>query len=521
MSLRMDRGKPALIAAPLAERQRSMVGVIDIGSNSLRLVLYDRISRAPKILFNEKVMCALGRGLNLSGRLNPEGRVLARDNVERFVMLSRQLGVGQLDILATSAVRDATDGPAFVAEIERRCGVVVTVIDGMREGRLSASGVRAGIPDADGITGDLGGGSVELAMTGAKAAGLVASLPIGPLRLIEASGDDSRPRAAVDQAVASLPWLAQARGKPFYAVGGTWRALARLHMEQTGYPLHVIQNYQLPRTEAENFLEVISRLSRRSLEKVTGISRKRLETVPLAAYVLHRLIKAIQPDRVIFSAYGLREGHLFEQLPPAEQRLDPLLVAAEAMARTNPRFSCGGDELVRWTDPLFADETTAQRRLRRAAALLSDIGWSEHPDYRDEQTFMRCLRMPVAGLDHAARAYLAVALHARYGGNPDAPILARIFGLIDEDTFARARSVGLGLRLAYTLSGGAPGLVGGATLEVDETTLALTVPEHTAIYTGEAVQRRLDALGRAVGKRTLVRTDDAQVPPPARKRARG
>ncbi|HLZ67366.1 MAG TPA: Ppx/GppA family phosphatase [Aliidongia sp.] len=512
---------PFNAVALLDERRRTMVGVIDIGSNSLRLVIYDRISRSPMVLFNEKVMCALGRGLNSSGRLNPEGVVLARDNIDRFVALARGLGVARLDVLATSAVRDASDGADFVAEIERRNRIKIQVIDGIEEGRLSAAGVRAGIPDADGITGDLGGGSVELAMTGAVVSPLVASLPIGALRLTEAGSDDVKARAIVDQAVASLDWLPQGRGRKFYAVGGTWRALARIHMEQTGYPLHIIQNYSIGRLEAENFTDLIGRQSRRSLDKVTGISRKRLETVPLAAYVLHRLIKAIQPDRVVFSAYGLREGHLFEQLPPAEQRLDPLLTAAEAMAKIHPRFSCGADELVRWTAPLFPNETSSQKRLRRAAALLSDIGWSEHPDYRDEQTFMHCLRMPVAGLDHGARAFLAVALHARYGGSPDAPILARIHGLIDEPTFARARAVGLSLRLAYTLSGGAPGLVGGATLDVDDTTLALTVPEHTALYTGEAIQRRLDALGRAVGKRTLVRADDAEVPPPAKKRARG
>ena len=513
--------QPFAAVALLDERRRTMVGVIDIGSNSLRLVIYDRVSRSPMVLFNEKVMCALGRGLNSSGRLNPDGVVLARDNIERFVALARGLGVARLDILATAAVRDASDGASFVAEIEQKNRIKIQVIDGFEEGRLSAAGVRAGIPDADGITGDLGGGSVELAMTGAVVSPLVASLPIGALRLTEVGGDDAKARQIVDQAVASLDWLGQGRGRKFYAVGGTWRALARIHMEQTGYPLHIIQNYSIGRQEAESFTDLIGRQSRRSLDKVAGISRKRLETVPLAAYVLHRLIKAIQPERVVFSAYGLREGHLFEQLPPAEQRLDPLLAAAETMARTNPRFATGGDELVRWTDPLFPNETAAQKRLRRAAALLSDIGWSEHPDYRDEQTFMRCLRMPFAGLDHAARAFLAVALHARYGGNADANILSRISGLIDEATFARARSVGLGLRLAYTLSGGAPGLVGHATLEVDETTLALTVPEHTAIYTGEAVQRRLDALGRAVGKRTVVRTDDAEMPPPARRRARG
>ena len=491
-----------------------MVGVIDIGSNSLRLVLYDGIGRAPSVLFNEKVMCALGRSLNSTGRLNAEGVVLARDNVERFVMLARQLGVSRLDVLATSAVRDASDGPSFVAEIERRCGIKITVVDGLREGRLSASGVLAAIPEADGITGDLGGGSVELAITGPQPSGFVVSLPIGPLRLLEAAGD---PHVAIDKAIDAVPWLAQAAGKPFYAVGGAWRALARIHMEHNNYPLHVIQNYVLERSAAELFLSLIERQSRRSLEKIMGISRKRLETVPLAAYVLARLLVRIQPSRVVFSASGLREGHLYELLTPAEQRQDPLLVAAAEMARANPRFGAGGDELVEWTDPLFPNETPGQRRLRRAASLLSDIGWSEHPDYRDEQVFMRCLRMPVPGIDHAGRAFIANALHARYGGEADAPVLYSARALLDETVFLQARAVGHAFRLAYTLTGGAPGLLHRTAVALEATSVALTIPEHTAIYTGEAVQRRLDALGRALGRRTAIRTEDA--PPPTKNRA--
>jgi exopolyphosphatase / guanosine-5'-triphosphate,3'-diphosphate pyrophosphatase len=517
--MRMDRGPLGDIAAPLADGRQNMVGVIDIGSNSLRLVIYDRLSRAPKVLFNEKVMCALGRGLNSSGRLNPDGVVLARDNIERFVMLSRQLGVGRLDMLATAAVRDAADGPAFVAEVEHRCGIPVTVIDGAREGRLSASGVRAGIPEARGITGDLGGGSVELVMTGPQPSELVASLPIGPLRLIDGSGDDVKPRVTVDQAVASLPWLGQARGQPFYAVGGAWRALARIHMEQSAYPLHVIQNYQLPRSAAEGFFEFISRQSRRSLAQMDGVARKRIETVPLAAYVLYRLINTIQPSEVVFSAYGLREGHLFELLSPEAQRQDPLLVACEQMAAADPRFGPGGEELLDWTNPLFPDETPAQNRLRRAAALLSDIGWGEHPDYRDEQVFTRCLRMPVPGIDHAGRVFIAVALQARYGGEVDATVMAAPRHLLGESDFARARAIGLAFRLGYTLTGGAPQLIGKAAVTLDPAVVTLTIPEHTAIYTGEAVQRRLEALGRSLGRRTDMRTEQLSSTPPVKKRA--
>lgn len=506
MSLASASSAPPPGLEALAERQRTMVGVIDIGSNSLRLVLYDRIGPAPVVLFNEKVMCALGRGLNQSGRLNPEGVVLARDNIERFVLLAGQLKVTRLDILATSAVRDAADGSRFVADIERRCGIRVTVIDGDTEGRLSASGVRAGIPDAEGLTGDLGGGSVELVMTGPRPGGPVVSLPIGPLRLLEGSGDEQRPRAAVDQAVGSIAWLVRGKGKPFYAVGGTWRTLARLHMEEQHYPLHVIQHYTIPRDEAEAYLELMSHQSRRSLDKIPGVSRRRLETVPLAAHVLYRLLRRSQASMLVFSAYGLREGHLHELLGEAERREDPLIAAAAQVARDHPRFGAGGEELVRWTDPLFAGETAPETRLRRAAALLSDIGWSEHPDYRAEQVFMRCLRMPVPGIDHPGRVFVANVLHARYGGDPDAPEIGRFRGLIDDQAFTRARALGAAFRVAYTLTGGAPGLVGGCALALEGGLLTLTVPEHTAIYTGEAVTRRLDALGRALGRRTQVKT---------------
>ena len=495
----------ASAAPPTARFQDDApVGILDIGSNSLRLVLYDRLGRAPTVLLNEKVMCALGRGLNATGRLNPAGVVLARDHIERYVLLARRLGVERLDILATSAVRDADDGPAFVRAIEERCQVKITVIDGAREGRLSALGIRAGIADADGLCGDLGGGSLELAMTGRSPRGPVISLPIGPLRF-EENGDQNIPRQAIDTALAAVEWLEQGRGKPFYAVGGSWRALARIHMDQSLYPLHIIQNYTLPRADAEQFLALIDRQSRRSLEKVAGISRRRLEIIPLAAHILRRVIATVQPSSLVFSAYGLREGHLFEQLSAAERAQDPLLAAVRQIGLGSSRFNADERELTRWTDKLIRNETETETRLRRAAVLLSDVGWHEHPDYRAEQVFTRCLRMPVPGIDHPGRVYLATALHARYGGDGEMPGLLRVRTLIDDAAFERARALGLALRLAYTISGGAPDLLRETRLAWNGGMLVLSVPEENALYSGEAVQRRLDALGRALGGATVIR----------------
>jgi exopolyphosphatase/guanosine-5'-triphosphate,3'-diphosphate pyrophosphatase len=498
----MPRGSPARRKRRPA--RSGCVAVVDIGSNSLRLVVYDGVRRAPRTLFNEKVMCGLGRSIETTGRLDPGGVELARANLARFVALARGISVKRLDVIATAAVRDASDGRAFVAEIEKRHKLKVKILAGAEEGRLSAFGVVAGIPEARGIAGDLGGGSVELVPIAGGQVGAAATLPIGPLRLQPYAGDDRKLRDAIDKQLAGVPWLNTAvDGGAFYAVGGAWRALARIHMEQTRYPLHIIQHYTVPRGEADDFLDVIARLSKKSLEKMTTVSRKRLDVVPIAARVLQRLLRRVAPKALIFSAFGLREGHIYNLLDEAEQRTDPLIAACGDIAETSRRFGADGAELFTWTNSLFAGESTERRRLRLAAALLGEIGWREHPDYRAEQAFRNVLYMPVAGLDHRERAYLAGTIYARYGGNENgAAVLER---LLDEEARLQARITGLALRLGYTLSGGVPGGLSRSRLAVDGNALVLTLGGTAVRRHGESVQRRLDALGRMLGRRTEVR----------------
>jgi exopolyphosphatase/guanosine-5'-triphosphate,3'-diphosphate pyrophosphatase len=491
-------------SAMLQTERRTSIAVVDIGSNSLRLVVYDGVRRAARMLLNEKVLCGLGRGLDESGRLNAEGVELSRVNLQRFVALSRAIGVTRLDVLATAAVRDAADGKDFASEIERRFGVRVRILAGAEEGRLSALGVLSGIPDAAGIAGDLGGGSVELVPIAKGQAGPGATLPLGPLRLAGLADDDKRLREAIDRHLATVPWLTATPANSFYAVGGAWRALARIHMEQTQYPLHIIQQYTLSRGEAEKYLDLVARQSRKSLEKIATVSKKRLEVVPLAARILLRLLRRIEPKELVFSASGLREGHLYSLLDAAEQRQDPLLAACAEAAQLNPRFGANGEAIFAWTSALFPKEPAARQRLRRAAALLSDIAWQEHPDYRAVQALRHALYMPIAGLSHAERAFIALALHARYGGRGTLDLAAPL-ELLDEDALAAARTIGLAFRLGYTISGGVPGLLNGVTLGLSDGAVALTFAQSGAGRFGESVQRRLDALGRAMAKRTEVR----------------
>ena len=493
------------------------IAVVDVGSNSLRLVVFERLGAALMPLLNEKVMCGLARGIARSGRLNRDGVQLAYANVQRFVALARALQVDHLAVIATAAVRDAKDGAKFAAELERRNGIEVRVIDGTEEARLSALGVLAGIPTADGVAADLGGGSVELVEiqggNGRPTIGSGVTLPLGPLRLGELGDNRKAVADTIDRIVAEAPVLRAVAGRALYVVGGAWRAIARLHMEQARYPLHIIHQYTIGRAQADGFLDLVSRLSRRSLEQITTINRKRLEVVPLAATILRRLIAVGRPERVIFSAFGLREGYAHGLLP-TEHPVDPLIAACAGMAAGQGRFHADGDRLQLWTAPLFPGLPASSRRLHRAVCWLSDQAWMEHPDYRAEHAFTRSLRMPVGAVDHAERVFIAAALHTRYGGAADDPIRLSTAPLLGDRMTAEARALGLALRLAYTLCGGALDLLADVRLVREPDALILELPAAGSVLLGEAVERRLAALGRALnlGQRSVRYRAAAAVP---------
>ena len=339
---------------------------------------------------------------------------------------------------------------------------------------------------------------------GEPAIGAGITLPIGPLRLGDVADNRKAAAEAIDEAIGNAAVLRGAAGRALYLVGGAWRAIARLHMEQTRYPLHIIHDYTIARRPAEAFLDIIGGQSRRSLERIASISRKRLETVPLAALILRRLIASGRPDAIVFSAFGLREGYAYGLLPKP-RREDPLIAGCIAVAASQSRLHSDGDRLAAWTAPLFPALGERERRLHRAACWLSDIAWTEHPDYRAEQAFTRSLRMPVPAIGHAERVFVASVLHARYGGAPDDPIKAPTRPLIDDRAAGEARSLGLALRLAYTLCGGALELLDEVALVREGDSLILDVRGGETLFAGEAVQRRLDALGRALGLATKSR----------------
>lgn len=475
------------------------IGVVDIGSNTVRLVVYDLPNRLPIPIFNEKSQCALGLGLGQSGRLNPKGTAEALRSLVRFVKLAKAMEVEHLELVGTAAVRDASDGGEFVRRIEAQCGMPVHVLSGAEEARLAAVGLINGVPRADGVLGDLGGGSLDLVSLKQGEVGTYATLPLGHLRLRErAEGNLERARAVVAGDLATVGWLGETNGRRLYAIGGSWRALARIFIEQTRHPLHVIDNFEMGFFDALRLAGLVAGLSQATLAQLDNLDAKRLETLPYAALALAVLLEHAKPARVVFSAFGMREGQMIELLPTRLRRQDPLISACESHAERTGRFAMHGQEILDWMTPLFAGESPEEQRLRLASCLLSDIGWNEHPDYRVAHSVLRVLRVPYPGLTHADRVELALAVLVRYGGDVGHEAVVGHLGLLDEARMVRARTTGLALRLAQTLSGGAPGLLRRTRLALDEKRLSLQIPKDGAVFLSEAVERRLNRLARAI-----------------------
>lgn len=479
-----------------AEQSGGRVAVVDIGSNSIRLVVYEGATRAPIAIFNEKVLCALGRTIEKTGRLNPDGVVQALENLTRFARLARGMDCARIDAYATAAVRDASDGAEFVRAASERSGMDIRVISGEEEARLSAMGVIAGTPNANGAMGDLGGGSLELVALDSGVISAHATMPLGPLRLIEGGLDVAR--ALVDESLGGLTWLSRMKGRIFYPVGGAWRAMAKLHMEQSGYPLHVIHHYAIDGQEARDFAHFVSRQGRSWLEKTASVPKRRIDALPFAALALERILAVGEPREVMFSAYGLRDGHMLNLLPPARQADDPLIDHCAQFAHRIDRFS-HAELLSGWTDRLFQGETAGDTRLRRAACLLSDICWTEHPDYRAEHAFLRVLRMPFPAVDHWERAWLALAVFARYNGKIEESCTDLARNLLTDAQRQRCATLGQALRLAHTLTGGALDLLRRSRLDRDGERIMLTLPDGEGALVGDAVTKRLEALAKTSG----------------------
>ena len=470
--------------------------VIDIGSNSVRLVVYEGPRRAPAVIFNEKVAAGLGRGLSIDGRIADEDATRGLTALRRYALLARHMEVKDLQCVATAAVRDAANGPDFIAKAAE-AGLEIRLLSGEEEAEAAGYGVIAAIPDAHGIAVDLGGGSLELAEVASGEVGRGASFPLGVLRLpaLRKDGEQVFERA-VRKMLKAADWPGNLTGLPLYLVGGSWRALARLDLELTRDPLAVLDQHTLPRMALRRLVRATKRLTFEEIRAIPGMASTRASTLPDAAALLAALANIIDVPEMTVSSSGLREGLLYQALDAGTRAQDPLIVAAEFEGRRLARFAPHGPAIADWIAPLFASEAFADSRIRLAASLLSDVAWSANPDFRAERGTEIGLHGNWRGIDIPGRILLARALHAGFGGaDGDFPAMG---ALVEAERLARARQWGLAIRLAQRLTGGVEAPLKASSIAHVDGKLRLSLEPGWHHLAGESVERRLRSLAHTL-----------------------
>jgi exopolyphosphatase/guanosine-5'-triphosphate,3'-diphosphate pyrophosphatase len=432
-------------------RALSRVGVVDVGSNSVRMVVFDGAARSPAYFYNEKIMCALGAGVSETGNLNPKGRDRALAAMIRFKHLADGMGLSELTVVATAAVRDAQDGPAFCADVLLHTGLRIWVIDGKEEARLSAQGVLLGWPGAYGLICDIGGSSMELAEISEGRVGKRVTSNLGPLKLQGLSGGHKGRKAHIKETVASLVEQMGAQRDRLFLVGGSWRAIARIDMHRRGYPLHVLHEYRMTPAHVSRTARYIAETDIEELRNACGISSARMILVPLAAMVLRQLVKAFKPTDIAISSYGIREGLLYEQMPQRLRDRDPFIEASRFAENKDARMPGFGKSLYDFVLPLFKSAPETRKRLVKAACLLHDVSWRAHPDYRAEVCFDNATRANLGGLNHHERIFLGLALLHRYSNTREGTRFEELYTLVDEKTQLEAEVLGKAMRFGAML----------------------------------------------------------------------
>jgi exopolyphosphatase/guanosine-5'-triphosphate,3'-diphosphate pyrophosphatase len=485
-------------------RALSRVGVVDIGSNSVRMVVFDGAARSPAYFYNEKIMCGLGAGLGDSGRLNPEGRKRALAAIKRFQLLAHGMEATPLTAVATAAVREAEDGADFVADVERETGMNVHIIDGSEEARLSAQGVLLGWPGSYGLVCDIGGSSMELAEISGGQVGRCVTSPLGPLKLASVKGGKKGRRSFIKEQVARLHDQMGEQPNRLFLVGGSWRAIARIDMDRRGYPLHVLHEYRMTAKAIRDTAAYIAAEDPDKLRSRCGISKDRMALVPLASEVLVEVMRSFRPRDIAVSAYGIREGMLYQQMPQKLRDRDPLIESCRFAERKDARLPGFGRTLYEFILPLFRSARPDRMRIIKAACLLHDVTWRAHPDYRAEVCFDNATRANLGGLKHSERIFLGLALLHRYRNKREGTHFEELYELIPPEEQLNAEILGKAMRFGAMLWLDRDADIGELKWFPKKKRLELHLTEAAFPLFGEVASARFASLASSLGAETEI-----------------
>ena len=494
MAVQLDN---LVLADPNRHGRVAPIAVIDIGSNSIRLVIYASGGRYPFPLFNERSNCRLGEGLGPDRMLQPERISVALAALSRFAGIMKSMGVATIHAVATAAVRRASNAAEFTTPAEAILGQPINVLSQSEEAHYVARGLTLNLPDATGLVADLGGGSLEVVALEGGQARHSTSFNFGHLSSVDTD--------EIDRALAAEPWLAARPGTYIYGVGGSFRALGLAHIQQTGYPLPVLHGLRIPGRSATSLLKAFCR----STPDLSGVPLGRQKTMPMAAHIMRTLLDRINADRIIVSGTSIRDGLIADRELADLEGADFLHVVSSEISRASHRFADVPHALSALLQPMFSPPAGADagkvaiargkfERLLEAACNLSDLCWNEHEDVRGDLGARRVLGLPVNCVTHKERIWLATAIYHRYVGRktnkPRPPELGFILG---RGRRGQATTIGLGLRFALTFSGGTADGLKGIKLTNDGQTLTLHVSEACAKLVDNHARRRFQQLAQS------------------------
>jgi len=474
------------------------IGIIDIGSNSIRLVVFDGPKRSPLYLYNEKVFYRLGQ--KSVGGQNFTDKILAEvtNIVDRFVTISRNMKAVKIIAFGTSALREANNSTDLIRLVLDRTGINVEIISGETEAEYAAKGILLGFPNSFGVICDLGGNSVEFGtILEGKVINCKTAL-LGPLALNKLFRINKDAKNHMKTIIGSLNIIQQNDlRKKLFLIGGSWRAIAKFHMELTGYPLKIIQGYKIKAKELKKTLSLISSEVGKKRLLMTNIPNERLELLPHSANLLEIILETYRFDTVIFSSFGVREGIIFDQLSEKERNRDPLLEAAKYFERKDSRFPKLSRSVFNWIAPFHKTFNKKNKRLIFAACKLHDISWIAHPDYKMEMCLELITRSNISGITHKDRMFLAAILLFRHKIKSEVIQELDLFNLVSKRKRGIAMVIGKSLRLASTFFG-EKDLFKEIKISVKNDEVVLTIPEHLKSLNGEIVERRKHELNKAL-----------------------
>jgi exopolyphosphatase/guanosine-5'-triphosphate,3'-diphosphate pyrophosphatase len=473
------------------------IGIIDIGSNSIRLVVFDGPKRSPLYLYNEKVFFRLGLQ-SFGGKPFGSNTLEAVSHIiKRYVAICRNMEISKIIMFGTSALREASNSNVLVESIREKTNVDVDIISGEKEAFYAAQGILLGFPNAEGVICDLGGNSVEFANIRKNVVTECNSVLLGPLTIKNLGEKCKNLDDHMKNQLATITNFNGVKNKSFFLIGGSWRAIAKIHMQRIKYPLKIIQGYKVESKKLKKTLEFIQESSFLTKSDEMNISLGRLELLPQAARLLKIIIDEFEIKVLTFSSFGVREGLIYEHLSVAEKKRDPLIEAAKFFEKKETRFPKMSKHTFNWISPLYENLPPKTKRVILAATKLHDIAWIAHPDYKTEMCLEIVTRSNISGISHQERVFLAMILLFRHKAKPEKIFNSKLFKIVPKKKRKIALVIGKGLRLASTFFG-EKSLLNKIEFRLRANEVDLCFQSKMDSINGEIVEKRIQELNKAL-----------------------